>query len=313
MRALITGVNGFVGGYLSEYLLQNNMEVWGTKLPSEIKEKSHNDKVIIRDLDITNKEQVYSVIEECKPDYIFHLAAQSSVALSWKEPRLTMDVNVNGTINLLQAVNEVDNNAKILLIGSSEEYGIIKPESVPINEEYALKPANPYAVSKMAQEELAKQFVKAYSMNIVIVRAFNHIGPKQSPAFVVSDFAKRIVQMEKGLIEPKLLVGNLESKRDFTDVRDIVKAYYLLIQKGVSGEIYNIGSGKVYKVREILDMLLSKSKIDIEVLNDPNRMRPSDAPIIQCDNKKLKELTGWDIEYSLEKTIDDVIEYWRKA
>lgn len=311
VRALITGVNGFVGGYLSEYLISQGLEVWGTKLGKEAKAKELNEKVILRDMDITKEEEVYCIINECKPDYIFHLAAQSSVGLSWKMPALTIDVNVTGTIYLMEAVNKVKKSARILLIGSSEEYGVIKAEDVPISEEYPLHPSNPYAVSKMAQEELAKEFVSSYGLNIIMVRAFNHIGPKQSTAFVVSDFAKRIADIEKGLLGPILYVGNLEAKRDFTDVRDIVEGYYALIQHGKSGEVYNIGSGRTYKIRDILNSLLSLSKVKIEVKEDEARMRPLDVPIIQCDNSKLKRLMKWETAYSLEETLADVMDYWR--
>lgn len=311
VRALITGVNGFVGGYLSEYLINKGVEVWGTKLSHEQKSKYLNEKVILRDLDITEKHQVYDIINDCKPDYIFHLAAQSSVGLSWEKPAMTIEVNVNGTLNLIEAVKEIKSSARILLIGSSEEYGIIKPEDVPINESCLLKPANPYAVSKMAQEELAKQYVSAYGMNIVIVRAFNHIGPGQNTSFVVSDFSKRIVDIEKGIIKPVLYVGNLKAKRDFTDVRDIVRGYYMLMKCGKNGEVYNIGSGHTYEISGILKKLLSMSNAQIEVKGDPQRMRPSDVPIIQCDNSKLKNLINWETTYSIDKTLADIMDYWR--
>lgn len=311
MKALITGVNGFVGGYLSDYLISQGFEVYGTKLSNEPVNAYLSSQVKIFDIDITFEEQVNNVINSVQPDFIYHLAAQSSVALSWKKPQLTMLININGTINILEAVRQANLKTRILLIGSSEQYGIIKPEEVPVNEQHSLQPANPYAISKISQELMAQQYIKSYGMDILLVRAFNHIGPRQTPAFVVADFAKRIAEMEKGKLPPSLLVGNLEAKRDFTDVRDIVRAYYGIMQKGQKGEIYNVGSGQCYRVKEILEILLSMSELDITVETDPQRLRPSDMPIIQCDNTKLKNITAWYPQYSLRDTLKDVLDYWR--
>lgn len=311
LKALITGVNGFVGGYLADYLISQGIEVWGTKLLKTRVNQELCRKVIIRDMDLMNKDQVFNVINECMPDYIFHLAAQSSVALSWENPQLTMSINVNGTLNLFDAVRNCDIAAKFLLIGSSEEYGIVKYENPAINEDYPLNPMNPYAISKAVQEQFALQYVRVFDMNIVMVRSFNHIGPGQSPTFVIPDFAQRIAKMEKGLIKSVLLVGNLEAERDFTDVRDIVRAYYEVIKKGESGQVYNIGSNKSYKISDLLDILLSLSDRRIIVKSDPERMRPSDVPIIRCDNTKLVNLTSWKPVYKIEDTIKDVLEYWR--
>ncbi|RKD32268.1 GDP-mannose 4,6-dehydratase [Thermohalobacter berrensis] len=312
MKALITGINGFVGGYLSEYLLTCNMQVFGTYL-NKIDKNILGKNIKTFKLDITDKKETLEVLKKVRPDYIFHLAAQSSAAISWKKPQLTMDVNINGTINLLENIKELNLDSRILLIGSSEEYGFVKSEDIPINEDQELKPGNPYAVSKISQTMMGQVYSRAYDMDIVIVRAFNHIGPKQSPVFVASDFAKRIAEIEKGKFKPVLLVGNLEAERDFTDVRDIVKAYYLLALKGQKGEIYNVGSGKSYKIQYILDTLLSLSNVDIKIEKDPNRMRPSDVPIVQCDNTKITRLTGWEPEYSIEETLKDVLQYWRQT
>ncbi|WP_242948659.1 GDP-mannose 4,6-dehydratase [Caloramator quimbayensis] len=311
LRALITGVNGFVGIYLSEYLIKNGIEVWGTKLPHTSMPHQISSKIIVRDMDIINKENIFEIIKECMPDYIFHLAAQSSVALSWENPQLTININVNGTLNLLDAVRKSNKNIRILLIGSSEEYGIVKSEIISIDEDYPLNPTNPYAVSKMVQEYFALQYINAYKMDIIMVRAFNHIGPGQAPTFVVPDFAKKIAQIEKGLIEPVLFVGNLEAERDFTDVRDIVRAYFDIITAGKSGQVYNVGSNKTYKISYILDLLLSMSNKKIIVKSDPSKMRPLDVPVIRCDNKKLVKLTSWSPQYKIEDTIKDVLNYWR--
>ncbi|WP_019851346.1 GDP-mannose 4,6-dehydratase [Desulfitobacterium sp. PCE1] len=320
MKALITGINGFVGGYLAERLLRDGIEVWGTDLNEELSHKSYDIKY--RKLDIIEASAVETVLNQCRPDYIFHLAAQSSAAVSWKNPQMTMDVNINGTINLLESVRKLrdekaigDNQEyepRILLIGSSEEYGFVEQRDMPIKEEQAIVPGNPYAVSKIAQTLLGQVYARAYDLQIVVVRAFNHIGPQQSPIFVVSDFTKRIAEIEKGQREPVLLVGNLEAERDFTDVRDIVEAYCSLIEKGKAGEIYNVGSGRVYRVQYLLDYLLSCSQVSVKIQQDPARMRPSDVPVISCDNRKLQELTGWFPKHKIEDTLREVLEYWRQ-
>lgn len=306
MRALITGVNGFVGHYLSRYLLEKGYEVYGTVIEDDIK----MDNIKILKMNLLNKQEVNETIEKINPEQIYHLAGQSAVGLSWNNPTLTMSVNINGTINLLDAVRSNNLNTKILIIGSSDEYGIIKPEECPINEEHKLNPNSPYAISKMAQEEISKLYIKSYQMKIIMVRAFNHIGPMQSKNFVVSDFASRIAEIEKGA-DPIIRVGNLEAYRDFTDVRDIVSGYELLMNNGKVGEIYNIGSGKPYKIQQILDVLLSLSKKDIKVELDKNKLRPSDVPIIQCDNSKIKSHINWSPKYNLRDTLKDTLDYWR--
>lgn len=311
MRALITGINGFVGEYLSAYLLTKNIEVYGTYLKGSKTTDIHED-ISIYELDITSSEQVNEVILNIKPDWIFHLAAQSSAAVSWKQPQQTMNINICGTINILESIKENSIDTRILLIGSSEEYGHVRIQDIPVKETHDLCPANPYAISKIAQTMIGELYSKSYNMDIVMVRAFNHIGPKQLPIFVVSDFAKRIAQIEAGDIKPVLKVGNLDAVRDFTDVRDIVRAYYLLMNSGKKGEQYNVGSGNRIAIKEILQMLLNNSKKEITIELDPDRMRPSDSPIISADNKKLINDTGWKPELCIEKTIQDTLEYWRQ-
>ena len=306
MKALITGINGFVGKYLSQYLIDKGYEVYGTVIEDDIS----MDNVKLYKMNLLNKKEVLNTIQDIKPDQVYHLAGQSAVGLSWKNPTLTMDVNVNGTINLLDSIRESNLNSKVLIIGSSDEYGVIKPEDCPINEEHKLNPSSPYAISKVAQEEIAKLYTKVYNMQIVMVRAFNHIGPMQSKNFVVSDFASRIAEIEAGK-ENILRVGNLEAYRDFTDVRDIVRGYNMLMENGHIGEIYNIGSGKARKVQEILDTLIDLSTENIKVELDKERLRPSDVPIIQCDNFKIKSHVGWQPELDIKNTLKDTLDYWR--
>lgn len=306
MKALITGVNGFVGNYLSKYLIEQGYTVYGTVIEDNVIMENIN----IKKMNLLNKEEVNETIKSINPDCIFHLAGQSAVGLSWKLTTLTMDVNINGTINLLDAVRENNIDTKVLIIGSSDQYGIIKPEDCPINEEKLLNPTSPYAISKMAQEQVAKLYVNSYKMNLIMVRAFNHIGPMQSKNFVVSDFASKIAEIEKGA-EPVIRVGNLEAYRDFTDVRDIVRGYVMLMEKGGIGQIYNIGSGNAYKIQDILDILLSLSATKIKIEIDPEKLRPSDVPIIQCDNSKIKAHINWNTKYDIKDTLKDTLDYWR--
>lgn len=313
MKALITGMDGFVGEYLAEHLLFNNVEIAGTYLnncgdvDSEIR-----DKIELFQLNILNEKNVKEILRKVNPDSIIHLAAQSSANVSWEKPQLTMDINLNGTINLLESIRELDLEPRVLLIGSSEEYGFIKTEDIPVDESQDLEPGNPYAVSKIAQNKIGKVYSRGYDMDIVMVRAFNHIGPKQRSTFVAADFAKRIAEMEINRKKTELMVGNLEAKRDFTDVRDIVKAYYQLLLKGEKGELYNVGSGNSYNIQYLLDILLSLATIDIEIRKDPKRLRPSDVPIVECDNTKLSQLTDWEPKFKLEDTLKDILDFWRE-
>ena len=228
-KGLIIGAAGFVGSYLIKEMYANDMEVYATKLSHE---KFENPNAKIYDLDIMDKDAVTALLFEIRPDYIFHLAAQSSVGLAWKNPGLTVDVNIKGSINVMDSVRELFYKPRVLLIGSGEEYGHIRPGETPISEENALRPGNIYAATKVCQNMIANIYAKAYDLDLMLVRAFNHIGPGQAPMFVVSDFCKQVAEIEKGLREPVMLVGNLAARRDFTDVRDVVRAYVRLIQQG---------------------------------------------------------------------------------
>lgn len=307
-KALIIGAAGFVGPYLAAQLSDEcGMQVHATKL-------SHDNldiKAEVHDLNILNKEEIVDLLYKVRPDYIFHLAAQSSVAVSWKNPGLTIDVNIKGSVNVMDAVRELYYKPRVLLIGSGEEYGHILPGETPISEDNHLRPGNLYAATKVCQNMIAKIYTTAYDMELVMVRAFNHIGPKQAPIFVVSDFCKQVVEIEKGLREPVMMVGNLKAMRDFTDVRDVVRAYALLVQYGKAGETYNVGSGHAVAISDILDLIISQSNVKVEVKVDPNKIRPVDVPIIEADTAKLREATGWERKISLEQTIHETMEYWR--
>jgi GDP-4-dehydro-6-deoxy-D-mannose reductase len=308
MKALIVGGAGFVGSYLADHL-QNDCK-WSVCV-TKMQHESFKKDVEVLDLNILIKDDIVNLLNEVKPDYIFHLAAQSSVALSWKNPALTIDVNIKGAVNLLDAVRELDFKPRILLIGSGEEYGHIKREESPITEDNATRPGNIYAATKVAQNLIGKIYSEAYDMDIVMVRAFNHIGPNQAPMFVVADFCKQVAEIEKGLKEPVIKVGNLSAQRDFTDVRDVVRAYALLVQMGKSGETYNVGSGKAIAIEDILKMILSMTDEDIKVEVDENKIRPVDVPVIEADVTKLTSATEWHRNIKLEETIADTLNYWR--
>lgn len=309
MKAMVVGAAGFVGPYLIDAIEdQLKCEIVATKLEHE---KVNIPRARIEDLDITNPLAIVSLLQREQPDYIFHLAAQSSVAYSWKNPVLTADINIKGTLNLLDAIRQLKNSPRVLIIGSGEEYGRINPDMVPIKEDTELRPGNIYAVTKACQNQMATIYAHAYGLNLVLVRAFNHFGPKQAPTFVAADFCKQVVQIEKGQQQAVMRVGNLSAKRDFTDVRDVVKAYVRLVQFGKPGETYNVGSGHAIAIQSILDEILAQSDADISVEVDPERLRPVDVPIIEADISKIYAATGWKPEIPLKQTIADTLAYWR--
>ncbi len=309
-KALIIGAGGFVGPYLAEHLSEEyGMQVYAT----ELSRNGFKDiKAEVFHLDILNKEEIVDCLYKIRPDYIFHLAAQSSVALSWKNPGITIDVNIKGSVNVLDSVRELYYKPRVLLIGSGEEYGHIAPGETPIAEDNHLRPGNLYAATKVCQNMIGTIYATAYDMELIMVRAFNHIGPKQACIFVVSDFCRQVVEIEKGLREPVMMVGNLKAMRDFTDVRDVVRAYALLAKHGRAGETYNVGSGHAVEIKAILDMIIAQSEVEVEVKIDPNKIRPVDVPIIEADTKKLHEATGWEQKIPLEQTIYETMEYWRQ-
>lgn len=310
-KALVIGAAGFVGGYLIDCLSNEfGMEVFGTRLTSQ--DFSHP-RAKIYDLDILKKSDVDGLLKQIRPDCIFHLAAQSSVSVSWKNPQLTVDINVKGALNVLDSIRDLDYKPRVLLIGSGEEYGASGADIGQINEETVLKPGNVYAATKACQNMLGTIYAKAYGLEIVNVRAFNHIGPGQADTFVVSDFCKQVAEIEAGKREPVMLVGNLEAYRDFTDVRDVVRAYALLSQSGRAGETYNVGTGRAVQVKALLDKILLHSTAKIEVRVDQSKMRPIDTPKIEADISKIKSEIGWQPKLSVDDTIGDVLDWWRNV
>lgn len=309
--ALIIGAAGFVGGYLAAHLNETGRwNVAATKMAHETMDLSDTD---VFDLDILDKAAVAALLQRVCPDVVFHLAAQSSVALSWKNPALTVDVNIKGMLNVLDAVRDSRHKMRVLLIGSSEEYGPVRPDEIPVRETTPTRPASVYAVTKDTQNRLGALYAKAYGMDIVSTRSFNHIGPKQAPIFVVADFCKQVAEIEAGRREAVMRVGNLSAKRDFTDVRDVVRAYALLAQHGRAGETYNVGQGVSVAIEDILRQILSLSPAQVRVEVDKARLRPVDVPEVRADIEKLRQATGWQPEIPLRETLRETLEYWRGA
>ncbi|MDY6794630.1 MAG: GDP-mannose 4,6-dehydratase [Actinomycetota bacterium] len=311
-KVLITGADGFVGRHLAAYLADEvGTEVLGLDLkPARFPEPW--DRCGYGECDVLDRDKVFSYVHGFKPDYVFHLAAQSSVRLSWEEPQLTYNIALTGQANIFDAVRDTGRDAVLHVACSAEEYGRVSEDDLPITERQPLRPASPYALSKVMQYYHAVFNHQAYGTRVVITRAFNQTGPGQAPEFVVSDFARQIAEAEAGDRTPVIRVGNLEARRDFSDVRDLVGAYWLLVQKGKPGEVYNVCSGCDYSIREILDMLLSHSKVPIRVEVDPTRMRKADIPVLKGDNTKMRELVDWAPVCALDRTLEDVLEWWRE-
>jgi len=313
MKILITGITGFAGSFLAEHLLELGYDVCGTYLSDDslVNVDSIKNKIQLEKINLLDFDKVDLLIKKTHPDGLFNLAAFTSPARSFKDPIGCFHNNIDTQLAIFEAVRKYNDACRIVAVSSSEIYGNVKNEDLPIDENTPFSPTSPYAVSKIAQDYMSYQYFISYKMNIVRVRPFNHIGPRQSDAFVVSSFAHQIAEFEKKDGKRQLKVGNLITHRDFTDVRDVVRAYALLFEKGKAGEVYNIGQGKSYKIEDILNKLLSfaVSKIEHEV--DPALFRPADIPDIICDNTKTSQLTGWKPQIPLDQSLKDTLDYWR--
>ena len=297
-----------------DYLLsRNDCEIYGIqRWRSRTENVEHFlDKITMLECELRDATSTRDTLEKVKPDWIFHLAAQSFVPTSWTAPTEALTTNVLAQLNIFEAVRHIGLKCRIQLACSSEEYGMVFPDEVPIRETNPLRPLSPYAVSKVAQDMLGYQYWMSHQVDSVRTRGFNHEGPRRGPVFVASDFAKQVADIEKGRKKPVVNVGNLEALRDFTDVRDMVKAYVLALEKCEPGEVYNICSGKAWRIKDMLDLLLSMSKVKIEVREDPARLRPSDVPILLGDYSKFHAVTGWKPTIPFEQTLADMLEYWR--
>ena len=315
MRVLITGFTGFVGSHLADYLVaRGDVEVFGVhRWRSRMDNVQHlRDRVQLVECDLRDASAVRRVLHEVRPDRIFHLAAQSYVPTSWIVPGETLSGNVMGQLNLYEAIRELGLPARVHIAGSSEEYGLVLPEEVPIREENPLRPLSPYGVSKVAQDMLAYQYWQSYRLHSVRTRGFNHTGPRRGEVFVTSNFARQVAEIEKGLREPIVRVGNLESVRDFTDVRDMVRANWLALEQGAPGDVYNVCSGRGYTARQVLEILLGLAQVRVEVQEDPARMRPSDVTLLVGDCSKFRNVTGWQPTIPFEVTLKDLLEHWRQ-
>lgn len=299
-RLLIFGASGFVGPYLGKEFKSHGYAVFGTDLRAAFGAFDYDDFYLT---DILDKQQVESLINEVRPTHIVNLAAISSVSQSWKMPSLTMQINISGTLNILEGCLSIGIKPRILLIGSSEEY---IPCPSPIDENTPLNANNPYGISKIAQEQLAKLYRERYEWPIFAVRSFNHIGPGQKPNFVIASWCKQVADIEKGRQEPVIKVGNTAVSRDFSDVRDVVSAYRLVIESEESSEIYNIGSGQAKSLRELLDYICSLSKKRIDVVVDSDLLRVFDNSVICCNNSKVHRKLGWIPKYNLNDTINEM-------
>jgi GDP-4-dehydro-6-deoxy-D-mannose reductase len=317
LRALITGITGFAGSHLAEYIIANHpdTEVYGimrwrsrTENIQGIKER-----IQLIECDLRDATSVKALLGRVRPDKIFHLAAQSYVPSSWNAPAESLTTNVLGQLNIFEAIRELAIEPWIQIACSSEEYGLVHEDELPIKETNPLRPLSPYAVSKIGQDFLGYQYYKSFGMKVVRTRGFNHDGPRRGEVFVSSNFAKQLIEVEKGKKPAVLHVGNLEARRDFTDVRDIVRAYWLATERCEAGDVYNICSGKAYSIQEVLDRLIELSGVQVKVETDPTRLRPSDVPVLLGDYTKFKTATGWEPEIPYDKTLTDMLEYWRET
>ena len=313
MRLLITGITGFVGSHMAEYALAQGAEVIGcARWRSRTENIEHlRGKIQLVECDLRDTSSVRRLLMASRATHIIHLAAQSFVGTSWHMPAETLSTNTTGQLNLLEAIREMPTAPRFLVIGTSEEYGLVHPDEIPIVETNQLRPLSPYAVSKVAQDLMGFQYFKSYGLPILRTRAFNHEGPRRGEVFVTSNFAKQVAEIEAGLRKPTIFVGDLKPRRDYSDVRDIVRGYWLLLERGEPGEVYNLCSGRSWPIQHVLDFYLREARVrHIAVEADPARMRPSDVMILEGDPSKIAKL-GWKVEIPFEQTLGDLLEYWR--
>lgn len=310
MKALITGVTAFVGSHLADYLIdKQGLEVHGVRRPRSRTEFIRYD-VHYHEGDVTDYSAMASIVKEVKPDFIFHLAAQSFVPLSWTAPNSTLITNVIGTLHVLEAVRREYPQAVVQIAGSSEEYGLVNPDECPIDESQPLRPLSPYGVSKVGADLLGQQYTQSYNLKVIITRAFNHTGPRRGEEFICSKIAKKLAEIKLGKAEPVLALGNLAAVRDFTDVRDMVRAYWWAVDKCSPGIPYNIGTGEGHAIAEVANILCSILGKGVRTEQDPRLMRPSDVPRLICDSTKFRVLTGWKPLIPFEQTLRDLFQFW---
>jgi GDP-4-dehydro-6-deoxy-D-mannose reductase len=313
MRALVTGISGFAGSHLARELLGHGYDVHGTHLPGEDLSRLGDlgKKIKLHPLDFLKEKNLYKLLGEIKPNYIFHLAAQPSVGFSFKSPEETIMVNFMGTFHLLQAARKLRNLKGLLTVTSSDIYGVIKRTDLPLTEEQKLQPVSPYGVSKAACDLMGYQYFKNYGLPVVRARSFNHSGPGQARGFVVTDLCYQIAALENSRRKPVIKMGNLKAKRDISDVRDIVRGYRLALEKGKAGEVYHLCSGKTHSVSELLKKALRMTDLKIEVKIDPKLARPTEVPILIGDASKAERQLSYKRRFTIDDTLKDCLDYFR--
>ena len=313
MRAWITGGGGMMGQHLTEFLIEKGFTVLSTYYqPTTNIDELHKD-CIKMECDIRDKDKVFSIVKDFQPDQIYHLAAQSFPTVSWEDPWYTIETNVLGTVNIFEAVKQIKPNCKILNACTSAEYGFVEPHETPIKESHELNPLHPYGVSKLAQEKLAYQYFKNFNVPSISMRIFNTTGPKKIKD-VCADFTKRLIEIELGINpKKKLIVGNLETQRAITDVRDTIRGFYLALERAQIGEVYNISGKHLYKISEIIEILRKLVDFEFTLEQDPKLLRPTDEAVIYGDSTKFNKSTGWQQEIPIEQTLKDMLGYWRKT
>jgi GDP-4-dehydro-6-deoxy-D-mannose reductase len=315
MRVLITGITGFVGSHMAEHALANGATVFGaSRWRSRPENIEHlRSRITLLESDLRDVSSVQALIEQSRPDFVVHLAAQSFVGSSWQTPAETLTTNILSQVNLFEAVRTAKLTPRILCVGSSEEYGLVYEDELPIRETNPLRPLSPYAVSKVTQDVMGFQYWKSYGLPIVRTRAFAHEGPRRGDVFVTSNIAKQVAEIEAGVRLPLVRIGDVKPRRDFSDVRDIVRGYWLLLERGEAGEVYNLCSGRSWSIQQVLDFLLAASTAEgIAVEVDPARLRPSDVMVLEGDPSKIEKATGWKVEIPFERTLTELLEYWRE-
>lgn len=318
-RILITGYSGFVGAYLIEACLRRYPEATLVGVSNHSPTHAPRQPLpaavvpVHADLAADTGAGIREVVREARPDLVFHLAAQASVAASWADPAGTLATNAGGAVHLLEALRAEAPAARVVLVGSGEQYGLVPPEENPIREDHCQQPINPYAVAKATQDLFGYQYFKAYGLPVLRVRPFNHFGPGQAPTYVIADFARQIALAEAGRRERTLRVGNLAARRDFLPVEDVVRAYLAVAERGAAGQAYNVGSGHGRAIAEILDQLLTLARVPITLERDSTRFRPVDAPLLVADTTRLREDTGWEAEVDFGEALARTLDYWRES
>jgi GDP-4-dehydro-6-deoxy-D-mannose reductase len=315
LTVLVTGIAGFVGSHFAEYALSRGVGVVGSRLPGSGDDNLEHirDRLQLVDCDLLDAPAVTRLVRGASADWVIHLAAQSFVGASWGAPAVTLSTNILSQVNVLEAVREAAKPSRVLVIGSSDEYGQVDDGDLPIAEDCALRPLSPYAVSKVTQDLMGYQYWKSYGLPVVRARPFNHEGPRRGDAFVTSSLARQIAEIEVGIRQPVIQVGNLKARRDFTDVRDIVRGYWLLLERGQPGEVYNLCSEKAWSIEAVLGVLLEHARVkNIEIREDPARMRPADVPVLLGNATKIRKAVGWRPEIPFGQTLRDVLDDWRR-